>query len=210
MPLLRATRLLRLTPLAILLVAVVGCQSREALRYRAVDDDAVAQLQLIDVPLEHQVNDRACGAAALAMVLKYYDKPVPQQRIVDVCDKGQPGGLAAGDLKELAQREGLYAFLVNGQPLDLFKYLRRGIPLVVARRAEYRRFLQPPAYGNHYMVATGYTPGMTELVMNDPERGRVRVNLEDFLADWAAAQRFLLVIAPRTAAAPPSEAPPLQ
>lgn len=151
----------------------------------------VSEAELVDVPQIEQHNHRACGAAALEMVLARWGVPAPQERISDAIDRGEPAGLAARDMKAFAEERGLRAFTVRGAPADLFRYIGRGIPLIVARRAQ---FSNGP--GNHYMVAVGYTRDGEHVFVNDPDLGALRVKLADFLDSWSAAQRFLMVIVP--------------
>lgn len=143
------------------------------------------------MPLVTQTNPRACGAACLEMVLAYYGRLADQQQIMQAIDRGEKGGVAAEDMKAYAEQQGVKAFFFHGTTEDLFRYLDRRMPVIVARRARF-----PSGLGNHYMVLTGRSDDREYLTMNDPAKGRVRVRLEAFLADWTEAQRFLMIIAP--------------
>lgn len=190
-----AARLGRPAMLLGLLACLAGCDNGPKFEYEKLRPEHVAGLSLLNVPMIHQSAPRACGAAALEMVLRYYGKNVAQEDIMKSIDRGEVGGLAAKDMKALVEHEGLHAFIIHGNAEDIPKYIDRRIPLIVARRAKFMRGL-----GNHFMVLVGRTSDGEFLVLNDPEKGRIRVKLERFLSDWSAAQRFMMVIGPRAEA----------
>ncbi len=191
---------------AMVLVAgvLIGCQAEPKFEYEPFQLEDVDRLNVMAVPMIRQTGPRACGAAALEMVLTYYGKPVSQDEIMKALDHGEPGGLAAKDMKAFVERQGLFAFNVHGNAEDIFTYIDRRIPLIVARRSKF-----PKGLGNHYMVLTGRSRDQEYVAVNDPDKGRVKIRLERFLADWSAAQRFAMIIAPRAepVRSRPSEAP---
>jgi len=186
----------RVVGLVVLIAAAGGCDQGPKFEYEPLRSEHVAGVTLLDVPMIRQSAPRACGAAALEMVLRYYGKDVTQEAIMKQCDRGEVGGLAAKDLKALVEQQGMCAFIVHGNADDVYNYVDRKMPLIVARRAKFMRGL-----GNHYMVLVGRSADKEYVFLNDPEKGRIRVRLERFLSDWSAAQRFLMIIGPRAEAA---------
>lgn len=184
-----------------LLTVAVGCQApapaAPPFEYEPAPEGSL-DARVAAVRHVAQREPRTCGAAALEMVLARWGRTVSQERIAREVSSEDPGGMAARDLKAFAERQGLRAFIVRGTPADLFHYLDRGIPLIVARRARYAR-----GWGNHYMVALSCTPDREHLVLSDPEHGRIRVRLETFLPAWTAAQRFAMIVLPAAPATQP-------
>ena len=168
--------------LAVLVASASGCQDKPKFEYEPLRSEHLPGITLLNVPMIHQSVPRACGAAALEMVLRYYGKDVTQEAIMKQCDRGEVGGLAAKDLKALVEQQGMYAFIVHGNADDVYNYVDRKMPLIVARRAQFMRGL-----GNHYMVLVGRSADKEYVFLNDPEKGRIRVRLERFLSDWSAA-----------------------
>jgi predicted double-glycine peptidase len=124
-----------------------------------------------------------------------------QAEIMSELDSGDKRGLSAQAMKALAERHGLRAFIIAGGTQDVFHWLERGVPPIVARRVAV-----PEGLGNHYMVIVGVSPNKDFLAINDPEKGQIRVLLEDFLTTWTQTQRFMMIVAPG-APAPPASAP---
>ena len=181
----------RLLPVAAVAACVCGCAGGPGSSYELLRAEDAGTMRVLPVPMVKQTGPRACGAAAMEMVLRYYNKPVRQQDIMKQIDRGDPGGLSAKDMAAVAKGQGLQAFTVHGKIEELFGYLDRQMPLIVARRAKFLRGM-----GNHYMVLVGRSSDREYLVLNDPQTGQVRVRQEKFLADWSEAQRFLMIVAP--------------
>jgi ABC-type bacteriocin/lantibiotic exporter with double-glycine peptidase domain len=190
----RRGRGFRGSALVVGLVAVpwtVGCEGGPGSAYELLRAEDARTMSVLAVPVVKQSKPRACGAAAMEMVLRYYSKPAGQQEIMNEIDRGDPAGLSARDMAALAKRRGLQAYSVHGKIEELFEKVDRQIPLIVARRTKYIRGM-----GNHYMVLVGHSADREYLVLNDPQTGQVRVRQERFLADWSEAQRFLMIVAP--------------
>jgi ABC-type bacteriocin/lantibiotic exporter with double-glycine peptidase domain len=146
-------------------------------------------LMVRGVPFFEQTGDRDCGAAALAMVLQYWDVTVTPDEIA-VAHPGSRGqGLRAGQLRDFARARGLEAFLIKGQPADLKGELERGRPIIVGMGKPYG-----PKNLAHYEVLVGVHRDQRRILTLDPDHGWRENSVEGFAAEWAAGQQLLLVI----------------
>jgi ABC-type bacteriocin/lantibiotic exporter with double-glycine peptidase domain len=140
------------------------------------------------VPFLPQAGELDCGAAALAMVLRYWGVAVTPAEISGAHPEARARGLRAGELRTFARARGLEAFLVAGQPADLRVELEHGRPLIVGLGKPYlRRTLA------HYEVLIGLHRDGRILTL-DPAHGW-RVNtVEGFAQEWASGQQLALLI----------------
>jgi ABC-type bacteriocin/lantibiotic exporter with double-glycine peptidase domain len=153
------------------------------------------------VPPVRQIEREDCGAAALAMVLGYWGSPITRDAIsAGVANPAAPAhGIRAAALRDFARRQGLQAFLVEGQLADLDRELGRHRPVLVGVMKRYGQRLYP-----HYEVVVGMSRRDQRVLTLDPAHG-VRVNSrEGFTAEWTAAGRLTLIVFPFPRAASPS------
>ena len=114
------------TRLLVLLVTLVpgGCYTGAA---RTVSPADLARdpgwLIVRGVPFVEQRAENDCGAAALAMVLRYWGLPVGQTAMTPAHPQR---GLRAGELRDFARGRGMEAFVVQGQLPDLWAEMRAG------------------------------------------------------------------------------------
>ncbi len=130
-----------------------------------------------------------CGAAALAMILGFWGDPCPREEILRECGGDSGAGVRAGDLRELARRRGLRAYLLHGQVADLEHELTRGRPVLVG-------MVKPYATGGqcHYEVVAALHRGRGLIVTIDPAGGWRTNSLEGFMKEWEPAGRLTLVV----------------
>jgi ABC-type bacteriocin/lantibiotic exporter with double-glycine peptidase domain len=149
------------------------------------------------VPPVRQIARGDCGAAALAMVLGYWALPVTRADITAANPPAPERGIRAAALRDFARRQGLHAFLVEGELADLDRELARHRPVLVGVMKRYGGRVYP-----HYEVVVGVSRRQRRILTLDPANG-LRVNSrEGFTAEWTAAGRLTLIVFPR--AAPPS------
>jgi ABC-type bacteriocin/lantibiotic exporter with double-glycine peptidase domain len=142
-----------------------------------------------DVPFVGQEGEHDCGAAALVMVLRYWDVRVTVQDIAAAFPSSRGRGLTAGELREFAHARGLRAFVIHGEPADLRAELERGRPLIVGlAKAHGAQKLA------HYEVVVGLHRGRRRILTLDPAEGWRENTVEGFAEEWAPAQRAALVI----------------
>jgi ABC-type bacteriocin/lantibiotic exporter with double-glycine peptidase domain len=138
-----------------------------------------------------------CGAAALAMVLARWGRPVSQEEIRAASPPPAGKGLRADTLRDFARAQGLQAFLVEGRPGDLEREVGRDRPVLVGVVKRQGRRAYP-----HYEVVVGINRELQRIVTLDPARGARETSIERFVEEWAAAGRLTLVVFPGTPASP--------
>ena len=141
---------------------------------------------LLSVPFVPQRED-TCGAAALAMVLRYWGRPVLHDELAAELLQPELHGVAGSRLAELARANGLRAVAFRGDLERLRHDLQRGRPSIVAWEVGRGRF--------HNVVVIGADD--RGLLVHDPARGAERrVRLDRFERGWARADHWTLVVAP--------------
>jgi ABC-type bacteriocin/lantibiotic exporter with double-glycine peptidase domain len=151
------------------------------------------------VPPVRQLGRQDCGAAALGMVLGYWQLPVTREEISAANPPAPDRGIRATALRDFARGHGLHAFLIEGELADLNRELARYRPVLVGVMKRYGGRVYP-----HYEVVIGVSQRMQRVLTLDPAHG-VRVNSrEGFVAEWTAAGRLTLIIFPFPRAAPSS------
>jgi ABC-type bacteriocin/lantibiotic exporter with double-glycine peptidase domain len=139
-----------------------------------------------------------CGAAALAMVLGHWGRQVTQDEIRAASPPAEGHGMPADSLRDFARRQGLQAFLVEGQTDDLDREVGRDRPVLVGvvKRKGRRAY-------SHYEVVVGVNRERQRILTLDPARGPRETSLKRFTEEWIAAGRLTLVVFPPKPAPPP-------
>jgi predicted double-glycine peptidase/predicted small secreted protein len=167
------------------------------------------------VPLVRQKGIKDCGAAALSMVLRYWeqggeplsrtsDRALASERSeIDRALRREPGaGLSAGELRDYARRHGHSAFVFQGSFEDLKHEVHAGRPVIVGTH-------KPLTSGEalaHYEVVVGHHPDRKRVLTLDPAHGLRENDVRGFMAEWESAGRVTLVILPKGVEAPSSPA----
>ena len=87
----------------------------------------------LQVPFVSQEKD-TCGAAALAMVMKYYGREASQEAIASVLLEPELRGIRGSRLAEFARRNGMVAIAFTGDLSLVREHLGKGRPLVTILR----------------------------------------------------------------------------
>jgi predicted double-glycine peptidase len=143
-----------------------------------------------EVPLVTQRERADCGAAALAMVLRYWQPATSNERVreaLGVLDDEK--GLAAGRLREIARQMGMQAFLIQGTVEDLVTEITRQRPVLVGTL----RVQRGRGY-RHYEVVVGVNPRERKILAADPAEGWREHNLDEFEARWRQSRHLALVV----------------
>ena len=150
------------------------------------EDDWIA---VKGVPVILQEQDEDCGAAALAMALKYWRVPASLEDVTRDCPPVPKDGIKAGALRDCAREKGLQPFLFHGAFTDFEKELSRGRPVIVG-------LIKPYVNGGltHFEVVVGVHPRKELVVTLDPAHGWRRNSYEGFLMEWEPARRLTLVL----------------
>lgn len=176
---------------ALLLVAA-GCASGYTGEARDFSPSRLSEpgwVAVRGVPVEPQLGEADCGAAAIAMVIAYWTGGEPRT-IAAVLRPAPDSGIAAGRMRDLARGRGLAAFIVRGQLADLEREVAAGRPVVVG-------LVKP--YGNkkvltHYEVVVGLNRQEKLVVTLDPAAGWRQNGLAAFLREWEPSKRLALVV----------------
>ena len=91
----------------------------------------LAASPLLDVPFVPQ-RKNTCAAAALAMVFRYWQRPVEHDTIAAALVEPELKGIAGSRLAEFARRNGATAIAYEGDLAQLRDYVAKGRPLIVA------------------------------------------------------------------------------
>ncbi|HXG63068.1 MAG TPA: cysteine peptidase family C39 domain-containing protein, partial [Planctomycetota bacterium] len=145
------------------------------------------------IPLIRQEGHADCGAAALAMVLAYWGRPLSVPEIASA--GGAPGeALTAGALRDTARRQGLRAYVFSEAGFeDLEREVTAGRPVIVG-------LVKPHVTGGltHYEVVAALHPGQGLIATLDPARGWRQNTYCGFMDEWdpAPARRLVIVVSP--------------
>jgi ABC-type bacteriocin/lantibiotic exporter with double-glycine peptidase domain len=178
----------------LLTLALVSCSACSAYTgaARPLRHDAFRQepgwIFVRHVPLLRQAGDLDCGPTALAMVVDYYR---PELRGSPLLAAYPDRRASAGDLRDRARALGLHAFVVDGSPEDLAHELQSGRPVIVG-------MAKPTVQGavSHFEVVIGIHPQSRRIATFDPAAGWRQNSLLDFMTEWQATGRVLLVVMP--------------
>jgi ABC-type bacteriocin/lantibiotic exporter with double-glycine peptidase domain len=174
-------------------LALGGCYRGSAHSVSPADLTREPGWELVhDVRFIPQAKEHDCGVAALAMVFEHWG--VAPAATAALSSQGTPGddGIAAGAMRDLARREGLRAFLIQGEQADLAREIGLNRPVLVGVVQKYTT----RAYA-HYEVVTGINTRTHEVLMLDPGRGLRQDTWDAFAAEWGGANRLALVVGPR-------------
>lgn len=197
---------------ATLLLLLVSLGSSGCATYRGTARD-VSQPEVMaepgwtridGVPLVRQKGIKDCGAAALSMVLSFWEQgqtpasaaggsPSARSEIDQALRREIGEGLSAGALRDYARRRGHSAFVFQGSFEDLKHELAAGRPVIVGVH-------KPLSSGEalaHYEVVVGLHRGRQRVLTLDPAHGLRENDARAFAAEWESAGRVTLVIMPR-------------
>ncbi len=167
------------------------------------------------VPDIRQTSQRSCGAAALTSLIRYWreDATITEPELQRTYPSSSPTGYPMLQLREIAVKEQLLAFAVtlDKNPMkQLSDHLGKGRPILVAAQLPHGRYfaknvpvietldrrtvqlhgMKKPLKA-HYLVVMGESHD--EMLVMDPQYGRVAVNKVDFERFWADAGHAALI-----------------
>ncbi len=117
----------------------------------------------VNVPVIMQMEALECGAACLCMILAYYGKWIPLEKVRADCGVSRDGSNAMNILKA-ARNYGLEAKGYRFEPEELVK--SGTFPCII-----HWEF-------NHFIVLNGFKGGCAYI--NDPARGLLKISMEEF------------------------------
>lgn len=141
----------------------------------------------LTVPFVPQEKD-TCGAASLAMVLRYWGAPAAQDEIAAVLLERDLHGIAGSRLAAFARERGMTAIAYTGDLPQLRDYVSKGRPLIVAWKMR---------EGYHNVVVVGFDEERGDILVHDPAEGASRhVVAATFEQRWSGAGHWTLLVLP--------------
>jgi ABC-type bacteriocin/lantibiotic exporter with double-glycine peptidase domain len=154
----------------------------------------IAIASLLPVPFVAQQGE-SCGAASLAMVMRYHGVPTSQDVIASALLDDELQGIRGSRLAEWARAAGFFALAYQGDMEQLRDFVAKRRPLIVALESTGGRF--------HDVVVVGWDSEHREVIVNDPALGPERRIPESlFDARWERSGRWTLLVLPASAAHP--------
>lgn len=151
----------------------------------------------LDVPFVKQEKE-GCGAAAIAMVMQYWQKQQalpgkPNAESVQIqrtLHAGAAHGIYASEMERYLRQNGYTTFAFTGSWPDLMHHLEKGRPLIAA--------LKPGStLPLHYVVVAGLDPERQLVLLNDPaQRKLLKEDRSRFEHEWDAAGHWTLLAVP--------------
>ena len=153
----------------------------------------------LDFPFIQQEKN-GCGAAAIAMVIDYWNHqqrhpqtfPADVSAIQQSLYSPQAHGIYSADLQRYFEKHGFRTFAFKGDWDLLREHLEKGRPLIVALKP------QKGETSLHYVVVAGLDWNSAVLLINDPaQRKLLKVERRRFQKEWQAVHRWTLLAVPR-------------
>ena len=150
----------------------------------------------LDVPYIHQERD-GCGSASLAMVLRYWQSKSVQiaegrsdpAKIQSLLYAAKPRGIYASGMEAYLRESGFDVFAFRGEWSDLRSQIAKGRPMIAG--------VKPRSAPAHYLVIVGVEPEDNAVLVNDPERGKLRrIGRVEFERVWKGTENWTLLAVP--------------
>lgn len=153
----------------------------------------------LDIPFIPQQKN-GCGAATIAMVMRYWEKQQGQParpesepaQILRALYSPSVHGILASAMTDYFREHGYRAFAFAANSIDLERELHFGRPLIVA--------LKPHSGSSlHYVVVAGIDETQQLVLVNDPaQRKLLKEDQSQFAREWKAAGSWALLAVPET------------
>jgi ABC-type bacteriocin/lantibiotic exporter with double-glycine peptidase domain len=146
----------------------------------------------IDVPFVKQQEANGCGAAAIAMLMRYWARDgADPHKIYLALNSQQERGIRGADVEQYLRESGFQTFVFQGEWHDLEQQVAKGRPLMICLRTD-------GAASFHYVVIAGVDSSSHLVLVNDPARRKLtKIDRHDFEKDWNAANRWTLLAVPK-------------
>jgi ABC-type bacteriocin/lantibiotic exporter with double-glycine peptidase domain len=157
-----------------------------------------SSLLWIDIPFISQQKE-GCGAATIAMVMKYWDgkghsvkdTAMDADRIMQQLYTEEDKGIRAEEVSAYFEKNGFKTFVFSGTIEDLTQHISKGRPLIISVKAE-------GIDGFHYMVVAGMNADDGMILVNDPADRKLRkITKDDFEKRWKVTNNWTLLALPQ-------------
>lgn len=118
--------------------------------------------KIAKVPIVMQMEALECGAASLSMVLAYFGKWLPLEKVRLDCGVSRDGSTA----KNILRAARAYGLKASGYRMNIASLQRISFPAII-----HWNF-------NHFVVLNGFKK--ERAVLNDPAKGTIEVSMEEF------------------------------
>ncbi len=158
-----------------------GIDYEEAHEYACGLEIGIRQKKEFFLPVGNlnQITNYACGAAALKIVLDYYDKPLTQHTIMQLVETTKEKGTDAKGIVSAAKKLGFKVIWKQGWTIEeIKKSLKKGIPIIVNFQLAHKKG------EGHYAVIIGFTKN--EFILSDPHSNFSyrKVDIKTFMEHW--------------------------
>ncbi len=148
---------------------------------------------VLPTPLVEQDELHECGLAALASLCGFYGVSISAAERLELSKKAAANqGLSGAELRTALEGLGFEVYLFEGTldfgPTGLLHHIAEGRQLLVMTAED---------DSHHYSLFIGHDPELANVVLLDPQRGRVLLPDESFEHRWSAVRRFTLLAVPR-------------
>ncbi|MEM8954059.1 MAG: cysteine peptidase family C39 domain-containing protein [Verrucomicrobiota bacterium] len=181
---------------------ITSCQHHARTGTGPAFEKKYADFTYTEVTPVRQSNQSACGAAALASILQYWNQPTTQSQLLSSYPPQTAGGYPIVQLKRISEVQGLQAFLVTPKenPASFLEsQITKGRPVLVAILCPKGRYFGKPLpvieqldsetintpgskWKEHYVVVTGFDD--SQFLIMDPAYGIVALQKHDLLRFW--------------------------
>lgn len=144
------------------------------------------------VPFYRQ-SESTCGPAALASVLAFWGHPVDLEQITIKVYIPKLRGTLPMDMENYAREAGFKTTSSAGTLEELKGYVRKGIPVVCLLDLGFGLYQRP-----HYVTAIGFDDVHEVIIEHDGLNPNGVTTYEKFNMAWTRADRWMLVIIPRS------------
>jgi ABC-type bacteriocin/lantibiotic exporter with double-glycine peptidase domain len=145
----------------------------------------------IDVPFVKQ-EKHGCGAASIAMLMRYWSRDVDPHQIQQTLYSGEAKGIRGTDAEAYLREHGFRTFVFRGEWRDLERHLAKGRPLMVCLNEGHDGTQQ------HYVVVAGVDTARNLVLINDPARRKLlKAERAAFEKSWSEAERWTLLAIPQ-------------
>jgi ABC-type bacteriocin/lantibiotic exporter with double-glycine peptidase domain len=171
-------------------VALAGCYAGGARPFDPADLRRQPGWLSVDVgPVIEQQHEGDCGAAATALLLRYWGRTASPDDIRAASGVAADRGLRADFLESYLRRQELGAALIEGNLGDLRHELTAGRPILVgiAKPLSTRRAIE------HYVLVVGLHPARQLVVVADPAAGYHVYSYDELAREWEPTHRLTIV-----------------
>lgn len=175
---------------ALLLAAVLllgGCASQP----QWPEHTGASASHVIDRVPFHPQQAYQCGPAALATVLNHRSVTATPESLVDQVYVPERGGSLQVEMVASARAHGLLAYPLEPELGAIIREVQAGNPVLVMQNLGLDWWPQW-----HYAVVIGYDRGRDRIVLHTDTRPRHAEPVRPFLASWARADHWAMVMTP--------------